>query len=193
MAHKTLLSPCSLICTMGTTLLSGHRLRNKTKQPNKIMIMLKPNAGNIRSNLSNKREVHLASDKFAFQGHLFPGLLWQMPGSLRPQRVSAAWRNWEGRWGRGCVSWSPPETLPEQQGDTASAWTGSLCCQRPAALRALTPACLGRHYHSSCVFFPLVIYFSVRKECGEFTTGRWPLLLAAGRLFYKREAVETDG
>ena len=67
------------------------------------MIILKPNARNIRSNLSNKREVHLASDKCAYQGHLFPGLLWQMPESLRPQRVSTIWRSGEGRWGRGCV------------------------------------------------------------------------------------------
>lgn len=42
-------------------------------------------------------------------------------------------------------------------------------------------------------FFSRAIYFSARKECGEFTTGLWPLLLAAGRLFPKREAAETDG
>lgn len=34
-------------------------------------------------------------------------------------------------------------------------------------------------------FFSAVIYFSVRKECGEFTAGRWPLPLAAGQLFLK--------
>lgn len=45
------------------------------------------------------------------------------------------------------------------------------------------------------VFFLRVIYFSVRKECGEFTTGRCPSLSAGlhGVLSYKKEAAETDG
>lgn len=40
--------------------------------------------------------------------------------------------------------------------------------------------------------FSPAIYFSVRKECGEFTTGRWPSLSLPG-LFSKREAAQTDG
>lgn len=64
----------------------------------------------------------------------------------------------------------------------STGWGGELGLQRAGAVIIIAPA-----------FFLPVIYFSVRKECGEFTTGRWPCFGQCSGLFYEREEAETDG
>lgn len=74
-------------------------------------------------------------------------------------------------------------TLIPRMGSALQGGQGSeLGLLRPGAVIIIPPE-----------FFILVIYFSVRKECGEFTTGRWPCFRQCGGLLYEREAAQTDG
>lgn len=98
-----------------------------------------------------------------------------------------------------------PGEPPGEAGEQASA-TGSLQGQTASRARQRqrvhpgSPRCLPRAgtppSPPSLSFllrsFSPAIYFSVRKECGEFTTGRWPSLSLPG-LFSEREAAQTDG
>lgn len=102
-----------------------------------------------------------ASAKPAHGSHL----LHQMRVSPRPRKGRLAWGAPRGRGGG--------ITLP---GRVAQLCSGG--CSVPVSLSFLQR------------FFSRVIYFPVGKECGEFTTGRWPSL---DRGAESGEAAETDG
>lgn len=82
---------------------------------------------------------------------------------------------------------------PHPRKGTRQRWVSMLSA--PASSRV--PVCLCRHYHSSCVFFSRVIYFSEGKECGEFTTGLAFIFFffsaAQQPLLYEGSGRETDG
>lgn len=101
-------------------------------------------------------------------------LLWQIRASLRPRD------GWQSPGSARAASRLIPEPQPVRMTPPGDKQRCHSLTGGTVAPSAVDPCTRLRPARPSLPFllrlFLPVIYFAVRKECGEFTTGRWPSL-----------------